>query len=451
MNATKTKKDKKLHKKAKADFDRSPLWERFKAKFLNFFFFQKLFIKLFIYVILIGVSFVVLFPFISKIAGSFMSPSDLLNDAVRLIPRNFTFDIYRIIWEEQDYMRAFGNTLFLSLMSAILQTFVCCVIAYGFAKFKFKGRTFLFMLVVLTMLIPHKTLGLSFQLEFQRFDILQFIPLPKVGGFAGFGDALKNTFAHEGGLKDGFYNNFKVVGLIGSINETGIFETLTKFTSDMYKNIIEALTNMGMIKNNAIFLFDSIHVMDVKDFESIYNTWLSSRNNLFSSDGIDFRNTYWPFVILSLTGLAFKNGLYIFLLRQFFMGVPDELEESAYIDGSGVFRTFFKIILPISIPMMITVFLFSFSWTWTDNFYASETMFFSKSGAPYLLTTAGIGIGEVPKRFASLDDYGTIKGTYDTVVRNTGGMMIIAPLIVVYLFGQKYLVQGIERSGLTAD
>ncbi len=101
--------------------------------------------------------------------------------------------------------------------------------------------------------------------------------------------------------------------------------------------------------------------------------------------------------------------------------------------------------------MMITVFLFSFSWTWTDNFYASETMFFSKSGAPYLLTTAGIGIGEVPKRFASLDDYGTIKGTYDTVVRNTGGMMIIAPLIVVYLFGQKYLVQGIERSGLTAD
>ena len=78
-----------------------------------------------------------------------------------------------------------------------------------------------------------------------------------------------------------------------------------------------------------------------------------------------------------MTGLAFKNGLYIFMLRQFFNGVPDALEESAYIDGSGTFRTFLTIILPLSIPMMVTVFLFAFCWQWTDDFYTE--MFFTSS------------------------------------------------------------------------
>ena len=203
-----------------------------------------------------------------------------------------------------------------------------------------------------------------------------------------------------------------------------------------------------------IFKFFSGGGISIFGFE-FNNEALSSINflnkidpKIFKSSGVDLLNSYWPFMILSFCGLAFKNGLYIFLLRQFFMGVPDELEESAYIDGSGVFRTFFTIILPISVPMMITVFLFAFSWQWTDIFYASSTMFFPDSvNAPYMLTT-DIGF-EIP---ASLT--GLVPGREEqwySAVRNTGGLMTIAPLVIMYLFGQKYLVQGIERSGLTAD
>jgi len=158
--------------------------------------------------------------------------------------------------------------------------------------------------------------------------------------------------------------------------------------------------------------------------------------------GLNLTDTYWPFFILSICGLAFKNGLYIFMLRQFFKGVPDELEESAYIDGSGVIYTFIKIILPLSVPMMITVFLFAFSWQWTDDFYIplfmplSKTVFLSKGyiGIPNTLSTAYAG-----------------KSFYESAIKNTCGLMVIAPLIVMYLFCQKHLVQGIERSGLTAD
>ena len=157
--------------------------------------------------------------------------------------------------------------------------------------------------------------------------------------------------------------------------------------------------------------------------------------------GLALTNTYAPLIILSLTGLAFKNGLYIFMLRQFFTGVPDALEESAYIDGSGVFHTFFTIILPLSIPMMVTVFLFAFCWQWTDDFYTE--LFFTTSKI-----TLMPDIVEIPTSLKT--DYAG-QNMYYTAIRNTCGLCIIMPLVVLYCFGQNFLVQGIERSGLTAE
>ena len=131
------------------------------------------------------------------------------------------------------------------------------------------------------------------------------------------------------------------------------------------------------------------------------------------------------------------------MLRQFFKGVPDELEESAYIDGSGVFHTFFTIILPLSVPMMITVFLFAFSWQWTDDFYT--TIFFTNSSKTVLMPD----IITVPSSL-KLDNFPG-QNLFDQAIYGTAGIMLILPLVIMYLFCQKFLVQGIERSGLTAD
>jgi multiple sugar transport system permease protein len=155
----------------------------------------------------------------------------------------------------------------------------------------------------------------------------------------------------------------------------------------------------------------------------------------------NLNNSYWPLIILSLTGLGFKNGLYVFMLRQFFMGVPNELEESAYIDGSGTGRTFLQIILPLSVPMMITVFLFAFSWQWTDDFYT--TLFFTTNK-----TVLMPDVVDIPTSLTT--DYPG-QNLYYSAIRNTCGLLIILPLVIMYLFCQNFLVQGIERSGLTAD
>ena len=361
---------KETKNKIKVDFERTPLKERLKAKFLSLFFLKKVAWFIVRFILLLGIAYIVLFPFFSQISSSLMDSRDFTDPTVNLIPKHFTLKIYKAIWTENNYVKAFSNTLIISVMSAVLQTFVCCFIAYGLAKFKFKGNKFVFMAVILSLVIPHQTLRLSIFQNFRYFDIL---------GIFGFldGGGLFGTSFLEG-----------VVDIIPEA-ETGIFSKI-------------------------------------------------------EPDGINLLGTYWPMVIISITGLAFKNGLYIFLLRQFFRGVPDELEESAYIDGSGIVHTFFTIILPISVPMMITVFLFSFSWQWTDDFYTN--LFFGG-----ITGNTKVFMKDVAKIPSSLTSGGSDEGMYTAAVMNTGGIMIMIPLIVMYVFCQKYLVQGIERSGLTAD
>ena len=319
---------------------------------------MKVVVNIFKFILMLGISFVIIYPFITKIAGSFMSPNDLSDVTVSLIPREFNLDQYKFILSDNGYfthindlgqekLGAFFNTLFLSLLCAGIQTMVSCLIGYGLAKFKFKGNAAVMIAVVVTMIVPHSALKLSISKHFTAFDIAHVMSTGEVG-------------------------------LLGTLN----------------------------------------------------------------GGKIELINTYWPFIILSLGGIAFKNGLYIYMMRQFFKGVPDELEESAYVDGSGTFRTFFQIILPLSVPMMITIFLFSFSWQWTDQFYT--TLFFTGPDRPWTMPD----IIDMPSSFAVQWEGHQVYTMFTTVVKNTASLMIILPLVVMYLFCQKYLVQGIERSGL---
>ena len=164
-------------------------------------------------------------------------------------------------------------------------------------------------------------------------------------------------------------------------------------------------------------------------------------------NGINLMNTIVPLMLLSVCGLAFKNGLYIFMLRQFFRGVPDELEESAYLDGANSFRTFLQIILPLSIPMLITVFLFAFCWQWTDDFYTR--LFYISAKTPSLMTYLTSDVpNSMVSHATSLREIAHSSPDYTQAMLYGCGMMICTPLIILFLFCQKYLVQGIERSGI---
>lgn len=311
--------------------------ERLKQRFLSLNFLGKFIWALLRYVLLVGISFIIIYPFITKISASFMSPSDFTDTTVKLIPRNPSLDQWVFIIKENKYWQALFNTARISVLCGVIQTLICAIIGYGFAKFKFKGRGILFIAVIITMLIPHDTLLLSMFMKFRYFDFFGII--------------------------------------------------------------------------NAIF-----------------------------GQSLNLINTEWPLYVLSLTGLAFKNGLYIFIFRQFYKGIPDELEEAAYIDGTGVFETFFRIILPLSVPMMTTVFMFSFSWQWTDTFYTASP-FFTASSEP-LLTNI---VNKIPPSLRM--DYAATT-LWESAITNTSGLLVILPLFIIFLFAQRSFVEGIERSGI---
>ena len=145
--------------------DKIPFWERVRAKVFSVYFLTNVVWFLFRLLLLIGISFVILYPFLSKIAGSFMAPEDFMDITVNIIPKHFTIQTYKSIFVENHYAQAFMNTALLSLLCALRQTFVCCLIGYGLAKFRFKGNKLILFLVVFTMIVPHRTIQVSLKQE----------------------------------------------------------------------------------------------------------------------------------------------------------------------------------------------------------------------------------------------------------------------------------------------
>lgn len=157
---------------------------------------------------------------------------------------------------------------------------------------------------------------------------------------------------------------------------------------------------------------------------------------LFTGTSVKLINQPWPILILAVFGVGYKNGLFIFLTRQFFINMPKELEESARIDGAGFMRTFTSIMLPSAVPILVTVFLFGFSWTWTDQILTPMFM----PGEKYF--------GMVVPAMWTPAHY---KGFHDieiAAMTTTAVLLILFPLLIMYLALQRFFVQGIERSGL---
>ena len=164
-----------------------------------------------------------------------------------------------------------------------------------------------------------------------------------------------------------------------------------------------------------------------------------------SGSSVNLINTAWPYVIQAVTCTGFKNGLYMYILRQFFKGMPRELDEAAFVDGCGKFRTFVQIMLPSAVPMMITVFLFGFVWQWTDNFYASLYLPTTK----VMATSLGSLAASVYSQYESFGgSMNFISPGFASMMNNTGVIITILPLIVLYLICQRHFIEGIERSGI---
>jgi len=154
------------------------------------------------------------------------------------------------------------------------------------------------------------------------------------------------------------------------------------------------------------------------------------------------------FFVPSMFGVGLKGGLFIYIFRQFFRGLPNELMSAAKIDGCGHFGIFIKIMLPNAVPAIVSVFLFSVVWHWSEIFYSSVFLSTNQMLSPQLSSLRVQVFRAMTSNTASLMSLFTSEsGSIESVIQ-AGVFLVILPVLLLYLVTQKFFVQGVERTGL---
>lgn len=292
-------------------------------------------------VLLIGISYLIIYPMLITLITSFMPVEDVYDPTVILIPTAVNFNSYIAMWDYAKIPQLYWNSFSTSLMFALLQMCSCMLVAYGLARFKFKGNNFIFLMCIFTLMIPIQMLTTSMYFRYKAF--------------------------------------------------------------------------------NPMFMF-------------------SFGEQLSTVPNIDLTRGWTAIGLLSGTATMYRNGLFVFLLRQYFVNQPKELEEAAYIDGAGPFRTFVQVMLPSALPMLVTVFLFAFVWQYNDRYYIGML----NPNAEVMATRiSGMGAKYV-KGVLNISGDSVRNSLYQSACT----VMHVAPIVVLYCFCQKFFVQSIERSGM---
>jgi len=144
--------------------------------------------------------------------------------------------------------------------------------------------------------------------------------------------------------------------------------------------------------------------------------------------------TWIPLFGMNLFGSAF----YIFLQRQFFLGLPKELFEAARMDGVSYWGMFWRIVFPLSIPSFVIVFLFEFQASW-NNLQAA--LIYLNAGSPEDFT-APLGIAYAMTKYSPTNGG---QGDYQYVM--VASLLVTLPMLILFAFGQRYFIEGVATQG----
>ncbi len=140
---------------------------------------KKFVLGLFKLVIIIGICYVILGPVIGIISSSFFSNADNYNTMVYLIPQEPTLERYELAIKYLDYGKTLTASLLYSLSLMLIQVFVCSMVGYGFARYKFPFKNLLFACVVIMIVIPTHTIMLPLYMTFAKFDLFGILKLTR--------------------------------------------------------------------------------------------------------------------------------------------------------------------------------------------------------------------------------------------------------------------------------
>jgi ABC-type glycerol-3-phosphate transport system permease component len=144
---------------------------------------------------------------------------------------------------------------------------------------------------------------------------------------------------------------------------------------------------------------------------------------------LDWLNTFYPLIVPAFFG----NAFYIFLLRQFFMTIPPELEDAARIDGASSQQIFLRIMLPLAIPALVTVAIFSFIGSWNDFFHP---LIYLNSSDMY---TVALGVANFQ---------GSTRVGPQMQLLMAASFLATLPVLIVFFLAQRFFIRGIVFTGI---
>lgn len=298
--------------------------------------FKSFVLSLFRFIILVGISYVILSPIIGMISSSFFSDDDAYSALVYLIPMEPTLERYKTAFSELSYWTTLGNTAIYIITLMLLQVFICSMVGYGFARYDFPLKKVLFACVVVQIVVPVNTIMLPLYMTFRTFD--------------PFG-------------------------------------------------IVTAITGSSI--------------------------------NLLS--------TPIPVYIMTVLGTGLRAGLYIYIFNQFFRGLPKEIEEAAFVDGAGMWYTYFRIMLINAMPSVVTVAIFSLVWQYNDTFFSSLFLISDKIVISKKVSSLAANVAN----HLELNDPAIVQ-----LYTYAGVILVILPVLILYILLQKQFIEGVERSGI---
>ena len=171
---------------------------------------------------------------------------------------------------------------------------------------------------------------------------------------------------------------------------------------------------------------------------------------LFNGASVDMINRPVTLYLLAIFGFSVNQSLFIFILRQFFIAMPRELEEAALIDGVGFYKTYFRIILPNAAPVLLTVGVLAFVWAYGDVYYTS---YFHPDG-PYLGKIIDMTFRDGNQRNfinAAARNWFQASQTNELAfdaLKQASILVFLTPLLIIYFLVQRKIVENLDSIGI---
>lgn len=163
-----------------------------------------------------------------------------------------------------------------------------------------------------------------------------------------------------------------------------------------------------------------------------------------NSTGIQLIGTMVPQTVLTLFGQGINSAILILIFYNFFRMIPVALDEAARIDGASSLQIFWEIVLKLSLPIILTVYLFSFVWNWNETYITSTFVRSSIKLLPMQLVSFDSVFASLGSNIPGQNGQSLINEAY----KMAATFLAILPLLLMYIFAQKQFVEGIENTGI---